>query len=46
MGKFEKVSGSATALRNGVAVELQLGDPVYKGDVLETFVRSLAPGPC
>ena len=36
IGKVEKVSGSATALRNGVPVELHLGDPVYKGDVLET----------
>jgi hypothetical protein len=36
IGRVEKVSGSATVLRNGVPVELHLGDPVAKGDVVQT----------
>ena len=36
IGKVDKVSGIATATRNGVQVELHLGDPIYRGDVLET----------
>ena len=33
IGKVDKVSGIATATRNGVQVELDLGDPIYRGDV-------------
>ena len=40
VGRVEKVSGSATALRNGVPVELHLGDPVFQGDVLQTASAS------
>lgn len=36
IGRVEKVSGSATVLRNGVPVELHLGDMVSKGDVVQT----------
>jgi hypothetical protein len=36
IGRVEKVSGSATVLRNGVPVELHLGDMVIKGDVVQT----------
>ena len=36
IGRVEKVSGSATVLRNGVPVELHLGDVVVKGDVVQT----------
>lgn len=36
IGRVEKVSGSATVLRNGVPVELHLGDFVIKGDVVQT----------
>lgn len=36
IGRVEKISGSATVLRNGVPVELHLGDPVAKGDVVQT----------
>ncbi|PVE23314.1 hypothetical protein DC522_16385 [Microvirga sp. KLBC 81] len=36
IGRVEKVSGSATVLRNGIPVELHLGDMVAKGDVVQT----------
>ncbi|WP_457091924.1 Ig-like domain-containing protein [Microvirga sp. P5_D2] len=36
IGRVEKVSGSVTVLRNGVPVELRLGDTVVKGDVVQT----------
>ena len=36
IGRVEKVSGAATATRNGVPVALHLGDPIFKGDVVET----------
>lgn len=36
IGRVEKVSGTATVLRNGVRVELHLGDAVAKGDVVQT----------
>ncbi|WP_148287943.1 hypothetical protein, partial [Rhodopseudomonas sp. B29] len=35
IGHVSKMSGSATAIRNGVAVELHEGDQVYKGDVVQ-----------
>lgn len=40
IGRVEKVSGTATVLRNGVPVELHLGDPVVKGDVVQTGADS------
>jgi Ca2+-binding RTX toxin-like protein len=36
IGKIEKVSGATTVVRNGVAVAVNVGDLVYKGDVLQT----------
>ena len=36
IGRVETVTGSATALRNGVAVELNVGDLVFQGDVVQT----------
>jgi VCBS repeat-containing protein len=36
IGSVAKLTGSATAIRNGVAVELKIGDKVYKGDVLQS----------
>ncbi len=36
IGRVEKVSGTATVLRNGVSVTLQTGDTVAKGDVVQT----------
>src|SRR6185369_6777824 len=36
IGRVATVSGSATAVRNGVAVSLNVGDAIYKGDVVQT----------
>jgi VCBS repeat-containing protein len=36
IGTVVKLTGSATAIRNGVAVELNIGDNVYKGDVVQS----------
>jgi hypothetical protein len=36
IGRVESVSGSATAIRNGVSVALNTGDAVYKGDAVQT----------
>ncbi len=36
IGRVETAEGGASALRNGVSVTLRPGDPVYKGDVLQT----------
>ena len=36
IGKVEKVVGNATVIRNGVAVVLHVGDPIYKSDVVQT----------
>src|SRR5581483_5966683 len=36
IGRVEMVSGSATVVRNGVAVHLSVGDLVFKNDVIET----------
>lgn len=36
IGRVEKVSGSVTVLRNGLLIELRLGDTVAKGDVVQT----------
>jgi Bacterial Ig domain/FecR protein len=35
-GRVERVAGSASVVRNGVQVELHLGDPIYRGDVVQT----------
>lgn len=36
IGHVLKMSGSASAIRNGVSVELHIGDAVQKGDVVQT----------
>ena len=36
IGKVEAVSGSATAIRGGVAVQLNMGDVVFQNDVIQT----------
>lgn len=36
IGTVGKLTGTATAIRNGVAVDLKIGDKVYKGDVLQS----------
>ncbi|WP_051358569.1 MULTISPECIES: VCBS domain-containing protein [unclassified Afipia] len=36
IGHVQKMSGSATVIRNGVSVELRVGDAVQKGDVVQT----------
>ena len=36
IGKVEKVAGSVTAVRNGVAVSLNVGDALDKNDVIQT----------
>jgi hypothetical protein len=40
IGKVEKVIGDVTAIRNGVAVALHVGDVVYQSDVIQTGVNS------
>lgn len=40
IGRVEKTSGTATVLRNGVSVDLQVGDMVTKGDVVQTGTNS------
>jgi hypothetical protein len=36
IGRVEKVIGDCTVVRNGVAVAVHVGDPVYKSDVIQT----------
>ena len=36
IGQVEKVVGTATVLRNGVEIALNVGDKVYKSDVVQT----------
>jgi VCBS repeat-containing protein len=36
IGRVETVSGQATVIRNGAPVVLNQGDPVFKGDVVQT----------
>jgi VCBS repeat-containing protein len=36
IGRVEKVSGSVTVLRNGILIEIRLGDTVARGDVVQT----------
>ena len=40
IGKVDKLTGSVTALRNGVTVNLNVGDAVDKGDVIQTGSNS------
>jgi VCBS repeat-containing protein len=40
IGRIEKISGAAIVLRNGVSVDLQVGDTVAKGDVVQTGTNS------
>ncbi len=40
IGRVLKMSGSASVIRNGVSVELNIGDPVQKGDVVQTGSNS------
>jgi len=40
IGKVEKVVGTVTVVRNGVAVGLNVGDAVYKSDVIQTGANS------
>lgn len=40
IGHVQKLSGSATVIRNGVSVELHIGDAVQKGDVVQTGADS------
>ncbi|KAB1072675.1 VCBS domain-containing protein [Methylobacterium planeticum] len=36
IGRVQKVGGSASLVRNGVTIAVQVGDLVYKGDVVQT----------
>ena len=40
IGKVEKVTGSVTAIRNGVAVTLNVGDALNKTDIVQTGSNS------
>ena len=40
IGRVEKVVGNVTVMRNGTAVALHVGDPVYKSDVVQTGADS------
>jgi hypothetical protein len=40
IGQVEKVVGTATVIRNGVSITLNVGDAVYKSDVIETGADS------
>ena len=42
IGRVEMVSGTATVVRNGVATHLNVGDLVFKNDVVETGTDSAA----
>jgi FecR protein/WD40-like Beta Propeller Repeat len=42
IGRVEKVVGEVTVIRNGAAVTLNVGDPVYKSDVIQTAAGSSA----
>ena len=41
IGKVESVEGNVTVVRNGVAVELNVGDVIFKSDVIETGIDGL-----
>jgi VCBS repeat-containing protein len=40
IGRVESLTGSATAVRNGVSIALNVGDAVYKNDVIQTGSNS------
>lgn len=40
IGNVLKLSGSASAIRNGVSIELHIGDAIQKGDVIQTGSNS------
>ena len=40
IGRVEKIVGTVTVIRNGVAVALNVGDAVYKSDVVQTGANS------
>jgi hypothetical protein len=40
IGKIEKVVGDVTIVRNGVSVALNVGDAVYKSDIIQTGANS------
>ena len=40
IGKVEKVVGNVTVIRNGTSVALNVGDAVYKSDVIQTGANS------
>src|SRR3954462_12010045 len=44
IGRVATVQGGATAVRNGVAITLNTGDAVYKGDVVQTAGGNSAVG--
>ena len=40
VGRVEKVVGTVTVVRNGVSVALNVGDAIYKSDVVQTAANS------
>jgi VCBS repeat-containing protein len=40
IGRVETLTGSASAVRNGVAIELNVGDLIFQGDVVQTRTDS------
>ena len=40
IGKVEKITGSVTAIRNGVAITLNVGDTLNKSDIIQTGSNS------
>ena len=40
LGTFSSCTGSASVIRNGVSVELHIGDAIQKGDVVQTGSES------
>ncbi len=42
IGQVEKIVGTVTVLRNGVEIALNVGDKVYKSDVIQTAADSQA----
>src|SRR5215510_12033122 len=40
IGRVEKASGTTTVIRNGVSVAVNVGDSVYKGDIVQTGSNS------
>ena len=40
IGRVETLTGSASAVRNGIAIELNVGDLIFQGDVVQTRTDS------